>query len=339
MKHYFIINPAAGQGGAAGLRQHIYDISKAKGIEFGIYMSKAPGDALEFAKLVTERQEPAAVYACGGDGTLGEVVNGVMEAKSEREADPACGSAADDLYIGCVPCGTGNDFVRNFPDAGDFSDIEAQIAAAEEGRVKTCDLIRYEADGAAFDHETAGSLEAYPEGKKTGYSINMFNIGFDANVVDLTGSMKKMPLIAGPFAYFASVAVTLIKKKGADLRVEFEDGDVYDGKLLLIAVTNGCYCGGGVKGIPEAEVDDGLIDISLVKYASRMDFVKLFPKYKEGTHLYDERAKDLFIYKKAKSLTIKPNGKKMRLCVDGEMMTSGEIGFSICERAIDFVLP
>ena len=315
MKYYFIINPAAGQGGAAKMKQRIYETAKAKSIDFGIYTSKAPGDALVFSKLVCERPGQKTIFACGGDGTLCEVVNGVMQAEAEKGD---CGAA-----VGCIPCGTGNDFVRNFPEAGDFTDIGAQIS----GSVKRCDLIRYDAE--APEGGTAGS----------GYCINMFNIGFDANVVDMTGSMKKLPLVSGPFAYILSAGAMLIRKKGADLRVLFDDGEVFDGKLFMIAAANGCYCGGGVKGIAKAEVDDGLMDVSLVKYVSRKDFIKLFPLYKEGTHLEDERAAKLVIYKHSKSLTIEPNGGKMRLCADGEMMTTGAVRFWICEQALDFVLP
>ena len=332
MKYYFVLNPAAGQGGAAELKRRIYNTARSKGIDFGIYTSKAPGDALVFAKMVSAAPGDKAIFACGGDGTLSEVVNGVMEHRAEAER---LGKAPEgSIRVGCVPCGTGNDFVRNFPDAGDFTDIAAQI----DGSVKKCDLIYYETE--RYDFEGAEDVEDLDEPRKqTGYSINMFNIGFDANVVDMTQSMKKKPFMAGSIAYLASVAVMLLRKRGADLWVAFEDNDVYSGKMLLIAVTNGCYCGGGVKGIPNAQVDDGLMDISLIKNASRRQFIKFFPKYMKGTHLEDKVASKLVIYKKSKSLTIVPNRKTMRLCIDGEMITAGRTVFRICEQAVDFVLP
>ncbi len=315
MKYFFIINPAAGQGKAAGMKQLISETAEEEGIDFGIYTTKAVGDAKEFAKIASEGPETKTIFACGGDGTLNEVVNGVMEAH------------ADDVSVGCIPCGTGNDFVRNFSEAGDFTDIKAQI----EGARDKCDLIFYEIEEISDD--------GY--GRKTvrGYAINMFNIGFDANVVDLAGSMKKMPLISGPLAYFTSAGVMLIKKKGADLKVESEEDMLYDGPLLLAAVTNGCYCGGGFKGIPYARTDDGLMDVSLVRDTNRRTFLKLVAKYKDGTHLEAKAAKGLVIYKKTKSLTITPNGGRMRVCVDGEMMTAGAASFRIVPQAVSFVLP
>ena len=320
MKYYFIINPKAGKGSALKLRKEIEDIATAGGIDFGIYTTKSAGDARSFAKIAAEQPGEKRIYACGGDGTLNEVANGVMDAagKLTETADGQDASGADPVQIGCIPTGTGNDFVRNFPEAGDFTDIEKQIG----GTAVPCDLLYFEMTGGM-----------------TGYSVNMFNIGFDANVVEMTQKMKEAPMMAGPVAYFTSVILMLAGKKGADLRVEYDDGFVFDDKLLMMAITNGCYCGGGVKGIPKARVDDGLIDVSLVKNVSRVFFLKMFPKYKEGTHVDDERAKKLLIYKKCKSLTVRPNGRGMKMCVDGEMIPASETKFTIVPHAVQFVLP
>ena len=82
----------------------------------------------------------------------------------------------------------------------------------------------------------------------------MFNIGFDCNVVDLTAKLKTYPLLAGSMAYLMAVLCILIRKKGADLRVEL-DGEVYeDGPVLLTALANGSFCGGGVKSCTQPHV-------------------------------------------------------------------------------------
>jgi hypothetical protein len=157
----------------------------------------------------------------------------------------------------------------------------------------------------------------------------MFNIGFDSNVVDMTARMKKLPLMSGSLAYLASVGTMLAEKKGADLRVEYEDGSVFDGRLLLIAVANGCFCGGGVKGIPKAVTDDGMFDVSLVRDVPRHMFAALFPKYMNGTHLSDPRLDDVIRYTHETSLRISPNRKLMKLCVDGEITKAGPVRFAI----------
>ena len=355
-RHYFLLNPAAGQGKALGLEKKIWKAADEVGIEPVIHITKYPGEAEEYIRSVCEevfgendqlfspgeeeRSEganpgstPGSVlrfYACGGDGTFNEVVNGCYGFMSEKDGrdkaddgNAGCGRGFDrgNIEVANIPVGTGNDFIRNFDDAGDFSNIALQLRSS----ARPCDLIRYSGmcDGAYT----------------TKYSANMFNIGFDCNVVDKTDSLKKKPLLFGPMAYLAGVGIMLIRKEGADLKVEFDDGFVYDGKMLLIAIANGCFCGGGVKGIPKAVTDDGLIDVSLIKDTSRRNFVRLFPKYSKGTHLEDPRTDELIIYKKCKSLTVTPNNDEMKLCIDGEISMAGEMKFEIVPGAIRFVVP
>ena len=78
----------------------------------------------------------------------------------------------------------------------------------------------------------------------------MFNIGFDCNVADMTAKMKKKPLISGSMAYLFSIFAILIKKKGANLKIELDDIVKYEGPLLLTSLANGCFCGGGIKSNP-----------------------------------------------------------------------------------------
>lgn len=318
MKHYFILNPFAGQGKALKLEKKIWQAADAADVEPVIHITEYQGEAEEYVRRIASEcasestdNEVLRFYACGGDGTLSEVVNGAY--------------GAENVQVANIPVGTGNDFIRNFDGAGDFNDILMQIRS---GAVK-CDLIHYEGNC-----EEDGIMK-----KVSRYCINMFNIGFDCNVVDLTDSLKKKPLMAGPLAYLTGVGIMLVKKKGADLTVEYDDGFVYSGSLLMIAVANGCYCGGGVKGIPDAETDDGLIDVSLVKDISRRTFVKLFPKYSKGTHRSDKRIDDILIYKKCRSLTITSNCGDMKLCVDGEIVQAEKIYFDIVPKAIGFVVP
>lgn len=311
MKYYFILNPAAGQGRASELTDDIRALCEVSGIDCEIHETTAVGEAETFVRGVCkayaqEQGGQLRFYACGGDGTLSEVVNGMM------------GFAFAEA--GCIPTGTGNDFVRNFPEA-DFTDLAAQI----RGSSGLCDLIHYE-----------GICDGRPVSR---YCVNMFNIGFDCNVVDMTDRMKRLPLMTGPVAYLASVAAMLIGKKGADLSVAYDDGYIYDGRLLLISIANGSFCGGGIKGLPRAVTSDGVMDVSLVRNVSRLTFVTLFPKYMKGTHLEEPRLASVIRYTHEQSLTISPNRGTMKFCVDGEITKAGEIRFRICPDAFRFVVP
>lgn len=316
MKHVFVVNPAAGQGEAAGLSGEIEAVCSVAGGSYEIYETTAVGDAERFVRErceqyadgreASEDSSRLRFYACGGDGTLGEVVNGAAD--------------YDFTEVGCIPVGTGNDFIRNFPEAR-FDDLIAQI----RGEACLCDLMHYE--GICDGREVSR------------YCVNMFNIGFDSNVVDMTARMKRLPLVTGSMAYLASIAAMLIEKKGADLRVEYEDGFVYDGKLLLISIANGCFCGGGIKGLPRARTDDGVFDVSLVKNVPRHVFIRLFPKYMKGTHLEEKRLADVVRYTHERGLVISPRSDSMKLCVDGEITKAGQIRLKICPGAVRFVVP
>ena len=274
-------------------------------------MTKAVGDAEAFADLMGKETEASGeevrLIACGGDGTLNEVLNGAIK--------------YENLTVGVVPIGTGNDFCRNFPDDGDFLDMEAQLT----GKVIKSDAIRY------------SGLMAGKE--QTRYCANMFNIGFDCNVVDLTAKLKTYPLIAGSFAYLLGVAITFIKKKGAKLRVELDGEVIEDGSLLLTAIANGGFCGGGVHSSPYASVTDGIMDVNVIYNVSRWQFLKKFPYYAKGTHMELPGISDIIYAGTCRKARITPLDGTMRLCTDGEIVDAGTIDFEIVPEAFNLLVP
>ena len=314
MKHVFIMNPLSGKRKSCQrMTDDITSACKELGADYEIYFTKGPLDCKRHARQLCE--EAAAegrklrIYGCGGDGTVNELINGVY--------------GYDNVEIGVIPMGTGNDYIRNYGDVSSFLDIKAQIG----GESRSSDAIHYRAE--------------YGDVVTEGYCANMFNIGFDCNVVDMTARVKTWPFVGGSLAYLISVAIILIKKKGADLLIEYDDGTVLDGRILLIAGANGCFCGGGVKGVPESVLDDGLMDVSVVKDVSRLTFITLFPSYAKGTHLSKKKIidRDIIRYTKEKALTVTANGESLRLCTDGEITTQKKVRFSIVENAFRFIVP
>ena len=115
-----------------------------------------------------------------------------------------------------------------------------------------------------------------------------------------------------------------------------------DGNILLCSVANGCFCGGGIKGVPKSILDDGLMDVSVVRGGiTRTTFVKLFPKYQKGTHLEDPLLvrKKICDYRKEKTLTITSNDESLRLCVDGEISSQKRVEFAVLQDAFRFIVP
>lgn len=303
MKTVFLVNPCAGQGNKA---QIIIDrINKVSDFDCDIYVTQAIGDATRYVREYIKNSGPARFIACGGDGTFNEVLNGI--------------ELCEEAEVGIIPIGTGNDFQRNFD--GLFDDISAQI----NGNSIRCDAIKYTTETDC--------------GIVTGYCANMFNIGFDCNVADMTASMKKKPFISGSVAYYLSILVNLIKKKGENLKIEIDGEVVHCGKLLLTSIANGCYCGGGIKSNPLASICDGKININIVKNVPRLKFLRLLPSYMKGTFLKIKNIEEILMSVGCKKIAVTPLNGKMRLCVDGEIIDAGKTQFEICHKAFNFVVP
>lgn len=310
MEYYFIYNPVSG---TAKVRQEFLENIDKSGLKYKLIETSESGDAQKIVRDIcmnrSDSQQSIRIFACGGDGTVSQVINGAY--------------GFDNVEIGAIPLGTGNDFIRNFGDVSSYMDIKKYARSSS----RECDLIKYRAitDGQVRD----------------GFCVNMFNIGLDCNIVEMTGSVKKFPLISGSLAYLISVFVILIKREGANLKVIYDNGDVYNGRLMLISIANGCYCGGGIKGLPRAVTDDGFFDVSLIKYVTRREFLQLFPLYSKGVHLENSKviAKDIIDYRHEKSLKIEAMDSFFKLCVDGEIFRCQSAEFAIDERAFRFIVP
>lgn len=314
MKTIFIINPKAGTGKNLDKRKdEITKMAAELGVEVGFYITKAVGDAEKFARLVCEETKAAnpdeelRLVACGGDGTVNEVLNGIM--------------GYENAVLGVVPIGTGNDFVRNFPENADFLDISAQL----QGYTMKSDVIKY-----------SGVIDGK---EQTRYCINMFNIGFDCNVADLTQTLKTYPLLSGSVAYLAAIVGMLVKKKGANLKVELDGEVVENGPLLLTAVANGGFCGGGVNSAPTASINDGMMDVNVIYDITRTKFLKKFPHYSKGTHMELPDIDDFLLFRQCKEAVITPLDGSMRLCVDGEIVDAGEVKMEMMPLAVNVLVP
>lgn len=310
MKNFFFVNPAAGQGKKIDLLiEDIHTASERLNQDSVVYITEGIGDgetkAREFAKSL--KGEEARFFACGGDGTTSEIINGMV--------------GFDHIAAGCIPIGTGNDTVRSLAPGKDFLSIESQL----QGTDRQIDLIHY-----------TGVLDGEMQQR---YCVNMFNIGFDCNVVELAARLKAKPLIEGHFAYLLAVLGILLKKKGISLKLWEGESLLIDGEVLLCAIANGSYCGGGMYTSPQASVDDGFFDLNLIKDVSRINFLKLFPKYKKGSHLHVPGINTILTVKKCTELTLEPQAKEFFLCADGEIYIATKVEFKMAPKAIRFVVP
>lgn len=299
-KHFFIINPKAGKINIyENIHKEIKEVFKDSNKEYKIYVTKEKYDATSYTKSICESEEGnLRFYACGGDGTLNEVINGLI--------------GYTNASVSVIPYGTGNDFINNFKSKFRFYDISKQIN---------------------FNKEKIDLLKVNDI-----YSVNLCNIGFDAKVAENMDRFKRFPLISGQGAYTISIFYSLFHKMYNNLDIIIDNKELIHGDFLLCVVANGMTYGGGYKGTPLAKINDGLIDICIIKKVSRLKLIKLINIYKVGNHLENKEIRDYFIYRKCKSINIKSNDN-FTACIDGEIVINKNINISLESKSINFLVP
>lgn len=303
MKTYFLINPAAGKGKSVKkLKEEIQRVCGKYAVDYGIYLTQAPGDLADEMVRAEARcgDKKLRFYACGGDGTLCEAVNGMMRLHDGSRAE-----------LGIIPIGTGNDFVRNFSPAQSFLDIDAQLHASSF----RMDLIR------------ANEM----------YAANMVNIGFDCEVVCKTASLKKKPFVPSGLAYIFGLVGTLVRKPGLHVTLSGGEEENQPCDFLLTTIANGCFCGGGFCSNPYAALDDGMLDMLYINNVTRRKFLSLVGSYRAGTHICSENERYLRNEKKTEIRMY--FDRKTNVSLDGEIVSVEDLTLSAVPEAISFLIP
>ena len=303
MKHIFVINPAAGKGKKLpAMLSAITYACEELDVDFEIYHTVTVGDGTRFVAERCEKNPdlPMRFYACGGDGTLYEVLNGVIGYPMAE--------------VAVVPSGTGNDFIKSFSNPEYFSDIKRQLL----GRAEKLDLIKYN--------------------KK--YCINVLNIGFDCDVVQRVAEIKRSALVPSKLAYMFSVVDVFTKSLGKNFKVLIDDRELVEREFMLAALANARFYGDGFQVAPNALLNDGKMDLCLVDRVSRGEFIKMVGKYKMGHHVdAADRSLFPFIrYQKCEKVLIEAQ-KPMGVCADGEISPHKTVLIESASRAVSFSVP
>ena len=293
MKHIFIINPAAGK--ADKTAEYTAKIEKAcAGLDYGIAVSQSPGDCTRIAREAAKTGEEVRLYACGGDGTLNEVVTGA--------------AGHDNAAVTCFVGGSGNDFVKIFDDREAFRDIDRLL----------------DAETAVFDLIDVNGYRA----------INICCVGLDSRIGAEMARFKRLPFVSGSFAYILSILVNLFKGISEHYVVEV-DGETIDDEMTFVCVANARYYGGGFYAVPDAQPDDGKLDILLVKKLRLWQIPNALTKYKAGR------------YKELGSIARHIRTDRLRIrCdrpspvnLDGEIRMDQAVEMKISEKKIRFFYP
>jgi len=241
MRAMVIANPTSGNGRCGKAIPEIQRILNEKGIRYSFFISRYSGYTEELARKA-KGDGFQMVVACGGDGTVNEVVNGIV---------------GTGIILGIIPMGRGGDLASNLAIS---KDIATAISNIHEGFFKNLDVVRVNGDR---------------------YYLGVGGIGFDSEVNRWVN--EGLRFIRGKVAYTIAAIARIPVLKYKRVRISFDEGD-FDGDILLVAFGNTRSYGGGMYITPDAEMDDGLLDICLIGKINRLRLLYVFPRVFRGTH-------------------------------------------------------
>lgn len=294
----FIFNPAADKGRAASKATMIRGVLSSFR-NATLETTRFAGHAGDIARSAAT--EGSTLIACGGDGTLNEVVNAV---------------AGLPVKIGILPVGSANDFLKTFqPSSGRTH--EEQIRGLVAAKSRKVDLGRVDF-----------------EGKSSRYFVNSIGIGFTGRIA---GMVKSTPWLRGELSYAWALVRVLLGYSPLKMHIELVtvDGAIrLDEPVYAFSVSNGRVEGGKFRISPEADPYDGLLDVCILRAIPRWRLPGYVIKYLKGSQIHDPRV----LYCKARSVDVfMPDDDVMHM--DGEVIdrAGGSIGISAVPGAVELL--
>lgn len=305
MKILFIVNPAAGHGrGAARWKSSASRVlSEHPGSQ--ARLTSRPGEASALARLgLAEGFE--AVVAVGGDGTLGEAADGYLSSPESLKARAA---------LGTWPVGSGCDFARHFGIQGGLDEMSALLARP---RVRRLDAGRVEFEG--------------PRGRESRFFMNVAALGL-AGEVALRVSSGGKPW-GGTVSYLISSLACLLKAEAKPLELVADGERQSLARYHLVALANTSTTGGGMRIAPQADPEDGKLDLVAVGNLSRWGLLRRFPLIYTGGHLGSPGVSHALVRRlEARS------DAKVYLNIDGEAVGTLPAVFEVLPAAVSFLCP
>ena len=296
MKHLFILNPVAGGGRRiAEIQAEILQVMGTQTDPWELYETVAPADAMRKVEEAAASGERLRVYACGGDGTLNECINGAV--------------GETHVAVTHFPAGTGNDFIKTFTQNKEhFFRLERLLDAKEM------------------------ALDVIDVGGR--YGINICSVGLDARIGGDVHKYSALPFVKGKGAYFVSLLANVARGIAESFELEVS-GKVLKQKFTMICLCNGKSYGGAFTPVPEAQPDDGLMDILVVDKVSRTQVPSLVGTYARGRY---RELPHLITHLQDTALTIRAD-REFVVNVDGEILRRREVTFTLLPSAVNFFAP
>ena len=292
-----ICNARSGRGGVAKALPIVHEALKERDLEYDVAVTEHAGHATELARAALE-EGIRFLVAVGGDGTIHEVVNGMI---SDDEA------VAPDAVLGIVAAGTGSDFIKTF---GLPAGPRAAVSHLDGANAFPIDIgkITYQEDGRTV----------------TRYFPNIAEVGLGAECVARAATL---PRWLGPTVYLVAFWLTMRKHKAAEVKIDLVDR-VYEGRMNNLVVANGQFFGGGMKIAPKAAPTDGLFDIQ-IEHARKKEAIAMMPKVFKGEHVPHP---DIVEAKRVKVAV--ESDRPLRIEADGEVLGYTPASFELLRDAI-----
>lgn len=292
MKILLVYNNFAGNGRAKKILPQVEGLFNKYKIDFYLALTDYPEHGIEIVGNADFSQYDGIV-AAGGDGTLFEVINGYFKNSSEKR-----------IPIGVLPVGTGNAFARDLE--LDNTKIEEAIEIISKQKLRKVDVGKFYTHGQDY------------------YFLNIIGAGFVADANKTAQRFK----IFGNFSYTIGVLYRILLLKFTRLTLEV-DGVKREVDSTFIEISNTRYTANFLMA-PSAEIDDGLLDITLVKRITRRKLLQSFPKIFTGEHIYIDEIETF----KTNHIKIESDTPKV-LTPDGELLGITPVEIKCLKHAIE----
>lgn len=297
-----VVNPNAGSGKCQKNWPTIQKLIKRSNIDYEAVFTERRGHAIELTKEFIDRGF-RKIIVVGGDGTLNEVVNGVF---NKEDLDPKL------MTLGMVPVGTGNDWCRTF-----------QIPTRYIDAIK---LIRDEKTVV----QDIGLVDFHNHGTPKRYFANVAGIGFDANVAHAANELKDQGK-GNALSYILILLKTLLKYNSKSMQLKVGEQANYKERMFSIGIGIGKYNGGGMKQLPNAIANDGLLDITIIKKITKWTVIKELKGLYDGSFLSHPKIDAL------QDTAVSFAQNQLKIETDGESVGLGPRNFSILPKALRVV--
>ena len=297
-----IVNPAAANGAVGKNWPRIRDFLQAERAKFDAVLTEEPGHATQLARQALD-DGYRTIVAVGGDGTVNEVINGLVE---EGSVDP-------EVTLGIIPYGTGADFARVLGIPRDYTEACRHLLGCEPRPV---DL---------------GRITCFREGREVErYFINAAGLGFDGEVAEVVNRFPKV--LGGTITYLTCLLIGLVTYRNKNVELSF-DGQHARGRVNSVIVCNGRYFGGGMFIAPGAAFDDGLFNVVILGNLNKLEVVVNLPRIYKGTHLTHPKVSHFC----AREVHVEAR-ERMFLQAEGELVGEAPATFQIIPQALQVLV-